>query len=247
MQAISQYHRPSTLDEAVGLLGRGDVNTLVIGGGTVVTASSLMVPTEVVDLQAAVSGIIERVGDRFVMGGMARLQDVIEHPAAPALIAEVAKREGPNTFRNAATIGGAVAVADFESELVAGLLVHEAVVSTSGPGGKVDQPIAALLSDRSLLDGVIITSVSVAMEGAGASARTGRTPADTSIVAAVARRGPSGLLLALTGVAATPVLVDPDDLSSLDPPPDFRGSAAYRRRLAEILTSRVLAELGGLS
>ncbi len=33
MQAISQYHRPSTLDEAVGLLGRGDVNTLVIGGG----------------------------------------------------------------------------------------------------------------------------------------------------------------------------------------------------------------------
>ena len=131
--------------------------------------------------------------------------------------------------------------------MIAGLLVHEAVVSIVGPDGGFEMPIAEVLGDRAALSGAIIVSVSVAMEGRGASARTGRTPADTSIVAAIGRRGPDGLLLALTGVAATPVLVHAGDLGTLDPPPDFRGTAAYRRKLAEILMGRVVAELGGQS
>jgi len=54
--------------------------------------------------------------------------------------------------------------------------------------------------------------------------------------------------LALTGVAATPVLVASDaigastkwDLRSTD---DFRGSAGYRTALAEVLSARVLEEV----
>ena len=245
MVTISDYHRPSTLSEAVALVGQADRNRVVIGGGTVVGGTGLPSGTEVVDIQTAVPGTIEQIGDRVEMGAMARVQDVIDDTATPHLIVEVAKREGPNTLRNAATIGGTIATADPESELLAGLLVHEAVVTMMGPDGEAELPIADLLADRSVLSASIITSVSVAMEGQGASARTGRTPADTSIVAAVARRGPTGLLLALTGVAATPILVDPADLQSLDPPPDFRGSAEYRLELARILSGRVLAELDG--
>jgi CO/xanthine dehydrogenase FAD-binding subunit len=48
----------------------------------------------------------------------------------------------------------------------------------------------------------------------------------------------------MTGVAVTPVLVDRDDLGSLQPPGDFRGSPDYRRQLAGVLTGRVLARLG---
>jgi CO/xanthine dehydrogenase FAD-binding subunit len=53
------------------------------------------------------------------------------------------------------------------------------------------------------------------------------------------------LLLALTGVAATPILVEPGDLAHLDPPGDFRGSSRYRRELAGILAKRVVDRLGG--
>ena len=73
---------------------------------------------------------------------------------------------------------------------------------------------------------------------------TARTPADTPIVAALGRRTDEGALrLALTGVAATPVLVDADHLDALDPPGDFRGTPAYRRHLAAVLTARVAEEL----
>lgn len=245
MVTISHYHRPPTLSEAVALVAQADTNRVVVGGGTVVGGMGLPSGTEVVDIQTAVPRGIEQAGDRVVMGAMARIQDVMDHTATPALIVEVAKREGPNTLRNAATIGGTIATADPESELLGGLLVHEAVVTMMGPNGEAELSIADLLADRSVLSGTIITSVSVAMGGPTASARTGRTPSDTSIVAAVARRGPTGLLLAMTGVAATPILVDPADVASLDPPPDFRGSAEYRLELARVLVGRVLSDLDG--
>ena len=245
MITVSDYHRPSTVSEAVALVSQAGVNRMVVGGGTVVGGAGLPDETEIVDIQTAVPHTIELVGDRVVMGAMARIQDIIEHAATPALLVEVAKREGPNTLRNAATIGGTIATADPESELLAGLLVHEAMVTMMGPDGETEMPIAAFLADRSVLSDAIITAASVAIEGRTAAARTGRTPADTSIVAAVARRGPNGLFVALTGVAATPIVVEPDGLDDLDPPPDFRGTAEYRIALARVLVGRVLTELDG--
>jgi len=245
MHAISNYHRPSGLEEAVALLGRNDVHTIVIGGGTVVSAADLPAETEVVDIQDAVSGAIERNGDRVTIGAMTRLHDLVEAPDTPPLLAELALREGPNTLRNASTVGGAVAAADPESELLAGLLVHEATVTIGNTAGSTEVPLPDLLANPSLLSGGVITSISVAGGGQTSSARTGRTPADTSIVAAAGRVVPDGFRVALTGVAATPVLVDTDNLANLDPPADFRGSTGYRRELARTLTRRVIEQLGG--
>ena len=61
---------------------------------------------------------------------------------------------------------------------------------------------------------------------------------DRAIVAAFARTTPDGRRVALTGVAATPVLVQPDD--ELHPAGDFRGSSEYRRVLADVLMTRVV-------
>ncbi len=245
MQAISSYHRPSGLEEALALLGRSDVNTVVIAGGTMVTADDLPAGTEVVDIQAVVSGIVDDHGDRVTMGGMTRLQDLIDNSATPSLLAELALREGPNTIRNASTIGGTVAAANPESELLAGLLVHDATVTIERVDGPDELPLAELLANRTLLSGGVISSISVASGGETSSARTGRTPADTSIVAAAGRVVSDGFRVALTGVAATPILVDPDHLADLDPPADFRGTAGYRQELAAILSKRVVDLLGG--
>jgi carbon-monoxide dehydrogenase medium subunit len=247
MQMISRYHRPSDLDEALSLLGRDDPPTAVIAGGTVVVPADLAADTEVVDIQAAVGSSIVRKADRVIFEAMARLQDVIEAEATPPLLAELAHREGPNTFRNASTIGGTVAAANPESELLAGLLVHETTVTLAKPAGAAEVALPDLLANRDLLTGGIITAVSAAIGGETASARTGRTPQDTPIVAAAGRIVAEGFRIALTGVAATPVLIDPSNLAELDPPEDFRGSAAYRKELAGVLTERVVAQLGGAS
>ena len=247
MRLISNYHRPAELDEALALLNREDSATVVIAGGTVLTATDFSAATEVVDIQEAVGADIERRSDRVVYESMARLQDVVDHDATPPLLAELAHREGPNTLRNASTIGGTVAEANPESELLAGLLVHGAIATVAGSSGTADLPVADLLTAPDGLSGGIITHVSVEIGGETASARTGRTPADTPIVAAAGRIVPDGLKIALTGVATTPVLADPDKLDELDPPGDFRGSGKYRKELARTLTKRVVAQLGGAS
>lgn len=245
MRTISAYHRPASLDEADSLLQRADVTTTVVAGGTALNTADLPRNTEIVDIQDAVPAFVERRGDRVVFGAMTRLTDLIEHDATPPLIAELARREGPNTLRNASTIGGTVAEGDSESELIAGLLVHDAAVAVTGHEAEI--ALHALFSDWSLLDRAVITSVSVALGGETASARTGRTPADTSIVAVAGRLVTEGIRIAVTGCADTPVLVDPSDLSSLTPPADFRGTREYRLELAQVLTQRVVAQLGGAS
>ncbi len=103
--------------------------------------------------------------------------------------------------------------------------------------------LPAVLDDPGVLVGRLISSVTVDPRGVTATARTGRTRADRAIVSAAARRTPAGRVrLALSGVAATPVLVD--DLEDLDPPGDFRGSAEYRRALARVLAARAVGGLG---
>ncbi len=247
MRMISNYHRPAQLDEALALLNRGDASSMVIAGGTVLAAAELPEATEVIDLQTAVGAAIDRRGDRVVYEAMARLQDVADHDATPPLLVELARREGPNTLRNASTIGGSVAEANSESELLAGLLVHEAIVTIERPDGPKESSIEDVLGDPKSPVGGIVTQISAAIAGETASARTGRTPADTSIVAATGRVVSDGIRVALTGVATTPILVNPDDLSELDPPADFRGTSEYRKDLAVTLARRVLAQLGGAS
>lgn len=245
MQTVVSYHRPPTLDEAVALLNREGVRSQVLAGGTVLNASRRTEPIEVVDLQAIGLDTIQAEGDSVTIGAMVRLQDLIDHPDVPPFIGSLATREGPNTLRNVATVGGTVAAAHPDSELLAGLLVYDAVVTLQRPTGPEHTALTELLAGSSTLDGAVITTVKIATDGRTAVARTGRTPADTSIVAAVARRTPDGgTKLALTGVATTPILVDGTALDSLDPPGDFRGSAEYRQYLATTLAGRALAGLG---
>lgn len=248
MAPIRSYHRPVTLEAALTLLDRDDVDTALLAGGTALNAGLAGAPAEVVDLQSLGLDGISLRGSQMTVGSMVRLRDLIEHPATPLLVAEAARREGPNTFRNAATVGGVVASRDPESELLAALLVHEAHVSVADADGSEDQSLETVLGAPDQLSGGVITEIRIATDGTGHIERTGRTPADRSIVAAVGRRTEGGLMwLAMTGVGPVPVLVDdPSDLEH-EPPGDFRGSSKYRRDLAGVLGARVLDFLGEVS
>ncbi len=234
MPLAAAYHRPGTVDEALALLA--DAKRVPLAGGTVLNASRDASQIELVDLQALGLDQITMAGDRLAIGATATLGSLAESDDVPRWIRELARAEQPSTLRTLATVGGTIAAPTPDSVLIAALLVSDAQVDLAGADSR---PLGALLSDG-VPNGAIITSISIAVDGDGASACTGRTPADVPIVSAVARSSATGMVMALTGVAATPVLVAPTDpTAGLEPSGDFRGSAEYRSELARVLASRV--------
>lgn len=235
------YHRPATVDEALSLLlAPGETERILLGGGTVVNAERAGRPVEVIDLQAAGLGGIDSEGAVVTIGATTTLQELADDPRVPPLLADLAGREVVSTLRTLATVGGLVAGADPESELLAGFLAYGARVHVAAGGAGVERDLDAVLRDG--VAGEVITALSLEATGTAAAARTGRTPGDVPIVAVVGHKAQGGAVrIAASGVSDRPTLVlDPD---ALRPPSDFRGSSGYRRALAAVLLSRVEAEL----
>jgi carbon-monoxide dehydrogenase medium subunit len=236
MPKVVGYHRPVSLDEALGLLSQPD--TAVLAGGTRLNASRAGKPVAAVDLQALGLSGISVEGDRVRLGATTTLDAMARSQVLGVTLAELARREVPSTLRTLATIGGTVALGEPESELLTGLLAGDALVSVARPAGNETAPLSDVLADPTILTGGIITAVSVEVSGVWSAERTGRTPGDRGIVTAVARRRPDGTVsVALSGVASTPILADA--APSGRPVDDFRGSLEYRTHLAAVLTDRV--------
>ena len=246
MARISLYRRPETMDEAFTCLDRP--GAVVIGGGLRVNPGSSAEPVEVVDLQAlGLSGMEPQDAGRLRIGSMTNLQQLADGGVVPASLRDAARREQPSSLRSQVTLGGCVVSADPESELLAVLLVHGAVVHTTRRAQDALCPLEEFLSSLPLPAGTIVTAVTIETGGDVVALRTGRTRADGAIVSAVGRRTRSGgLQLAMSGVGTTPLLLDISDgtvghaLADLAPPDDFRGSREYRRALATVLATRVL-------
>ncbi len=245
MTVLQEYHRPTDLPQALNLLARHDIPTAALAGGIHLNAHRPQDVQAVVDLQALGLEGIQFRGNRVHVGAMTRLQSLVENANLPALVRACARRAGPNTFRNQGALGGVVVGAASDSELLAALLVHEAIVSIHSLGGRRQLDLAEFLADVSgNLGNGLLTEISFVADGIGACERVARTPADTPIVAVVGRRPAAGQLrFAFCGVAATPVLLNPTDLAKLAPPTDFRGSSEYRRHMARVLYQRVADQL----
>jgi CO/xanthine dehydrogenase FAD-binding subunit len=239
MTAVRGYRRPGSLDEALLLLSWP--GTVALGGGTRLAADPAPGPVQVVDLQALGLGRIEASGGgRLRIGATATLQQIADSAVVPAVVREAARRERPSTLRAQATLGGCVAAREADSELLAALLAHDAVLSIAG--GPACLAVTKFLGGDPPSGAWIIAGLTVETSGTAAAARAGRTLADRPIVAAVARTGEDGRRrLALAGVAAAPILVPgPAAIAGLDPPGDFRGSGEYRRAVAAVLAARAL-------
>lgn len=237
MVQVSSYERPGSLDEALAALER--TGGVPMGGGTRLVASEDSRPLSVVDLQeAGLGGIQPLGGGRLLIGATTTLEELAVSRLVPDVVREAARRERPSTLRTLSTVGGCVASAESESELLATFLVYRASVRLAGPDGTVVLPLEELLADPSRRAARLVTHVEMETGGRAAASRVGRTRSDVPIVAAVARRvGDGQVLVAFAGVAPFPVLVEsPDDLV---PPGDFRGTSEYRKTMAEVLGARV--------
>jgi carbon-monoxide dehydrogenase medium subunit len=263
------YHRPSSLEEALKLLGQPD--TVPLAGGTALLATEEGITSAVVDLQDAGLGGLAWAdsGHLLRIGAMARLAELETFlaPLAPlegaaGLLRDAVHRAGPNTYRNMATTGGIIASRLPDSEFLAALLVLDATVSLRLPSPEVIS-LATYLEDDEQLPGLITEILVFWPNGKWAAERVARTPADSPIVSVAAWRPSGGTVrLAATGVHGRPVRLreaekviagqnDEEIIAAASEvarqsarhPGDFRGDAGYRAQMAAILTRRVLKAL----
>jgi CO/xanthine dehydrogenase FAD-binding subunit len=238
MALLQAVYRPQTMAEAFDYLARTDERLLPLAGGTRLVGQletrALTGVDGVVDLRLLGLNRIAFDGVQLAIGAMTTLTDLLEHPIggalADGLLRLAAHGEGPLNLRNAATIGGVVALAETDSEVYAALLALGATV-TMHDGTR---PATVPLADLTTINGLITEVQLPVTEARGALARVARTPSDRPIVAAVAVRVAGIDRVALCGVAARPVLIG----AELNPPDDYRGSAEYRRAMVDVLVAR---------
>lgn len=242
MAILSEYLRPTTVAEAAELLrSRGPGARILAGGTQVIADLSLRSKPDIeslIDISRLGLNWVRATTDQLRIGGAATLTDLLENlttaALADGLLAAASQGEGPVNLRNAMTVGGTIAGAATDSELYAALLALGAMVVTTSDEAPV--PLASLVAVRGIITEVIIPL----SNQRGAHARVARTPADRPIVAALAVRDSDGTRIALCGLGMRPHLSG----AAFDPYADFKGSSEYRAAMAELLTARILAQLG---
>jgi CO/xanthine dehydrogenase FAD-binding subunit len=263
------YHRPKSLAEALQLLAQPD--SVALAGGTKLLASEDGLPVDhVIDLQALGLNQVEAERDELIVGATCTLTEFAaalarDYPDEPLslLLQQVVKREGPNTYRNAATLGGTIASRLPDSELLAVLLVVDARLKFAWSAEAHEESFSAYLEAGDAHHGLVVSLQIPWSRGRGAVERVARTPADYPIVS-VAAWYPEGeqIRLAATGISSLPIrLFSAEEFlktefnedviiaaaraakESARHPGDFRGDAAYRAQMAEVLTRRALMGL----
>jgi len=226
------YHRPKTVDEAVGLLSSlGDDATVVAGGHSLIPMMKLRmaIPEHLVDLQdIADLKSISVSGGGVTIGAMvtqAQLIDSADLAQACPILREAAQQIADPQIRNVGTVGGNVANGDPGNDMPALMLALDATYTLKGPGGERqvkarDFYEAAYFTARE--EGEILTTISFMAPPAGhghAYQKQKRKIGDYATAAAavvLTKQGDTcqSASISLTNLADTPLLAA-DAASSL--------------------------------
>ena len=248
------YHRPKSLEEAVGLLGKGSP----LGGGTQLAVKRRSL-AGVIDLQDLPLDGLSLEQGQFVVGAGVRL----ERLAACALplpdsLRTAIRLDAPLNVRNMATLAGALISSDGRSALATMMLALDAVVRIE-PGARELSLDELLDSRESGMAGQLITEFRFAEPERAGYLQVGRSPRDLPIVCASIKTGPERqafrLFLGgfgrrpLRAVAAEEALARGDlqgamaaSSALLSTADDAWASGPYRAHLAGVLTRRLAQE-----
>ena len=218
------YHRPKTVDEAVGLLASlGDDATVVAGGHSLIPMMKLRlaVPEHLIDLQDVEAlSFIEVSGDTIRIGAMTTQAEIIASDAlaeACPLIRETALQIADPQIRNVGTIGGNAANGDPGNDMPAVMQTLDAAYELAGPDGARTVSAreyyeAAFFTARQ--EGEILTAIRIVTPPAGHGAayvKQKRKIGDYATAAAAVVLTMDGgtcasCSIGLTNVADTPLL-----------------------------------------
>ena len=254
---ISEYHRPQTLEKALALLGRTEIVTMPLGGGTFLNspASVEYFPSNdiaVVDLQALELNTIERNATFINLGATATLQAILDISGLPEAFYRAVRNETTYNLRQVATVAGTQVAADGRSPFATVMLALDAHLTILPDEEAIS--LGDLLPFRfERLHRRLITKISIPASARLAYEYVARTPADQPIVCASVARWPSGRTrLSLGGYGSEPMLVmdGPESggvevaaRAAFSQAGDEWASAEYRADMAVVLTNRCLAKL----
>ena len=251
-----EYQRPTSLDEAVGLLSGADARALA-GGHSLLPLMKLRLaePETIVDL-GGIPGLdsIEQDGDSVKIGALTTHAAVAASEVVRSrcrVLADTAEGIGDRQVRNRGTIGGSLAHADPGADYPTVVNALRATITAVGEGG--EREIAADdfftgIFTTSLQPGELVTSVRVpaVAAGTGAAYVKHRHPASGYSVAAVAAvLGVEGgkcseARLVVGGVTGTPVVAgDAANAIIGIAPVDEAAIAAAAQKVAAALTGAV--------
>jgi CO/xanthine dehydrogenase FAD-binding subunit len=138
-----EYHAPTTVEEALGLLTRYQGDAKVLAGGQSLMPLlnfRLLRPVALIDLnRIAALSYIEEVDGQVRLGAMTRQRAVEFSPVVRQrlpLLAEATRWVGHLPIRTRGTIGGSIAHADPAAEYPAVLTALEGEVVARGPRGE---------------------------------------------------------------------------------------------------------------
>jgi aerobic carbon-monoxide dehydrogenase medium subunit len=217
-----EYHRPTSLDEAISLLDSVEDARPLAGGHSLLPMMKLRLamPAALVDL-GKIPGLDEISADdgALTIGGMATHAAVAESEVAIGIapvIPETAAGIGDLQVRNCGTIGGSVAHADPGADYPTLLKALGATITATGKGGErkigADDFFRGIF-ETALEPGELVTSVTVQATPAGTGAAyvkhrhpaSGYTVAGAAAVVSVEGGKCTGARLTVGGVTSPPV------------------------------------------
>ncbi len=172
-----EYHSPTSLNEAIALLGQhGDEAKILSGGQSLIPAMRfrLAQPGVLIDINGLPDlEYIREDGDRLVVGGLTR-ESALEGSELVQkrypLLADTARVIADPLVRNMATIGGNLAHADPANDHPATMLAYGAEVVAHGPNGAriiaVDDFFVGLF-ESALNPDEILTEIRIPVPAAG--------------------------------------------------------------------------------
>jgi carbon-monoxide dehydrogenase medium subunit len=259
-----EYARPSSVEEAVQLLGGHDGARVLAGGQTLLNVMKARAasPDVLVDLNRLEElRTITVSGGTLQIGAMATYTQVMassEVDVSRPILAEVAAQIADVQVRNRGTIGGNACSNDPTNHLPPLFVALDASFTILGSTGErtvgaADFFLGVYLT--AVAEGELLTSISVPAAGHAADGFAAVTIGrdGTCIVNAAATLVGGAPRIAIGCVDAVPVLLQPtgEDEESiraavegagLAPPSDVHASADYRRHLAAVCAARAVRQ-----
>jgi len=259
------YHKATSVDDALKSLGAADDGKLLAGGMTLLPTMKqrLAAPDVLIDL-AGIADIkgIRKQGDQIVVGAMTTHAEVnlsaLVQDEIPAL-AELAGLIGDPQVRNRGTIGGSVANADPSADYPAALVGLNATITTNSRSIAADEFFIDLF-ETELEEEEIITSVSFPVPRRAAYMKFPNPASRYAIVGAfVCELADDSIRVAITGAggnvfrqtemesalaknfaadAIEGIEVDADGFNQ-----DIHASAEYRAHLVGVMARRAVAKI----
>ena len=263
----TNYHRASSVDDAVALFKKGSDSKYLAGGHTLlpVMKQRLAQPSDVIDI-AKIPGMsgVSVSGDALVIKAATTYYDIMTSKdaakAIPAIV-HLTSVLGDPAVRYRGTIGGSIANNDPAADFPAAILALDATVKTNKRSIKAGDFFKGLFT-TALEDGEIITEVSFPIPAKAAYAKMRHPASRFALTGVFVVKTKSGdVRVAATGASQNGVIRVPDiekalttkwsadaidavKISASGMMEDIHGTSEYRANLVKVMAQRAVTAAG---